>query len=427
MSELQIKPEMPEEKLKEVPIERKPEKGRLAWVDAARGFIILWLIASIAFPGDSNLTLPPIIYGLFKHGPALIGNITFTMYDIGAPAFIFLLGLTMPVSYRKRKEEQGAASAVRYILFRYLLLFVLGFVAANINLEFLQYYSFPLGRKADWVLFDGFANIPMLDRPIMFIIPWDVVISIATAGLIGFMFMAVRNPKYRFFLGYAWIIFYQVALSTSNLAIYAEQSIHGGIFGSIFGYGAVAIIATSMGDYLFFSDVIETKKYRALLIFGAANFLVTIIWIWRPDFIANWSYLEVSRHLVNFTYVVTAVGVSCIALWIFYQLDTRFKKKMTWLTIFGVSPFLIYFIAEVPDTLLEELLGDTLKIWYISLIWGVVVIAYCSVIAWFLYKNDKRVSTIKASLMFLVTVIGLLLIIIILELTIHIGILDIFN
>ena len=128
MSELSIEPETPEEKLKEVPIERKPAKSRLGWIDAARGFVILFLIATISFPGDSSIDITslPIIYGLVHHGPSLLGDITFTVFDIGAPVFIFLLGFSMPISYRKRKEEKGVAAARRYILFRYLILLLLG-------------------------------------------------------------------------------------------------------------------------------------------------------------------------------------------------------------------------------------------------------------------------------------------------------------
>ena len=120
MAELEIEPPTDGE-LKEVPIERTPDRSRLEWIDAARGFIILWLIATIAFPADSSLDLSRayVLYGLVAHGPSLLGGISFTLFDIGAPAFIFLLGLTMPISYRRRKEEKGAAAAVRYILFRY--------------------------------------------------------------------------------------------------------------------------------------------------------------------------------------------------------------------------------------------------------------------------------------------------------------------
>ena len=143
MSELSIEPETPEEKLKEVPIERKPAKSRLGWIDAARGFVILFLIATISFPGHSSIDITslPIIYGLVHHGPSLLGDITFTVFDIGAPVFIFLLGFSMPISYRKRKEEKGVAAARRYILFRYLILLLLGFVIANIELQFLSLFS----------------------------------------------------------------------------------------------------------------------------------------------------------------------------------------------------------------------------------------------------------------------------------------------
>ncbi|MBN2157082.1 MAG: hypothetical protein JW776_13645 [Candidatus Lokiarchaeota archaeon] len=412
MSELSIEPDMPEEKLKEVPIQRKPEKARLEWVDMARGFVMLYLVATISFPGDSGLDLSglSILRGLFTHASAGSGLIT--LYDLGAPAFLFLLGFTMPISFRKRKEQKGPTSARRYIIFRYLALLILGFVIANIDLEFLKYYSFPEGRN---FIYEG--SIPLYHRPVLYIIPWDVVPSIAIAGLVGFIFMGVRNPRYRFFLGYGWAILYQVGLYTTELDTYALNSIHGGVFGSIMGYGSIVIIATAMGDLIFFSDTIETKKYRGMLIFGIFNLTITVVVLYlalRGIFIPAFT---LSKHLVSFPFIVTAIGLSCVVLWGFYQLNTRFKLKLIWLQIFGISPFFIYFIAEVPDSLFE-ILTDELGLsvtWWISLIWGLVVLGYCTYVAWYMHKNKKRVSTLKASLIFLVTILGILLIVILLD------------
>jgi hypothetical protein len=100
-----------------------------------------------------------------------------------------------------------------------------------------------------------------------------------------------------------------------------------------------------------------------------------------------------------------------------------------------MSPFLIYFIAWLPDAIFEQITtgvlnlnGDTSLIpWWISLAWGLVVIIYCTVIAWLLYRKNKQVSTVKTSLIFLVAVVAVLLIVIILELTVGLGILSVFN
>jgi len=426
MSEIQVEP--PKDDLDQLSIERKPEKGRLDWIDAARGFVILFLIATISFPGDSGLNLNiPFIYGIFNHSN-VAGQIT--LYDIGAPAFIFLLGFTMPISYRKRKEEKGTGSAIRYILVRYFILLVLGFVAANIELEFLKYYSINLGTR---FTYEGVGTIPISHRPVLFIIPWDVIFSIAASGLVGFIFMGVRNPRYRFFLGYGWLILYQVGLSSTVLEIYALQSVHGGIFGSIFGYGSIAIIATAMGDYLFFSDVFEAKKFQNLLIFGIANLVVVVLFFIEIRDRQLQSLIDAFptyRKTVSLLYVMAAIGVSCSVLWVFYQINTRFKKNMTWLRIFGMNAFMLYFLAELPDTLFETIMGDVLEMditWWLSLIWGILVLGYCTYVAWYLYKKNRRISTIKSGLIFLATIVGILLIIIILELTIGLGLLGIFK
>jgi hypothetical protein len=219
---------------------------------------------------------------------------------------------------------------------------------------------------------------------------------------------------------------------------YALQSINGGIFGSIFGYGSIAIIGTAMGDYVFFSDQVATKKYRALLIFGVINYLVPFIFYLGIDGVELQFFIEgypISKYFVNFSFVTTALGIACMGLWLFYTIQTRFKKNAPWLRIFGMSPFLIYFIAWLPDAIFEQITtgvlnlnGDTSLIpWWISLAWGLVVIIYCTVIAWLLYRKNKQVSTVKTSLIFLVAVVAVLLIVIILELTVGLGILSVFN
>lgn len=262
MSDLKIEPEMPDETLKEIPIKRKPDKVRIEWVDMARGFIVLFMIATLSFPGDSTLNISsiPILRGIFQNAEPGTGVIS--LYDLGAAVFLFVLGFTMPISFRKRKELIGAAAARRYIIFRYLLLLLLGFVIANAELIFLNYYSI---LEDQTFIFAGLSNIPLDHHPVLFIIPWHVVSTIAISGLVGFVFMGVRNPRYRFFLGYGWAILYQVGLHTTTLITYAQESVHSGILSAIMGYGSIVIIASAMGDYVFFTDLIETKKIAHII------------------------------------------------------------------------------------------------------------------------------------------------------------------
>ena len=430
MAELQIEPPKDGD-LKELPIERIPDKGRLDWVDAARGFIILWFIVTLAFPAGSDLNLSGVfvLYGIVHNGPAMLGGLSFTIFDFGAPALIFLLGLTMPISYRKRKEEKGASAALRYILFRYLVLLILGIVVANIDLEFLKYYSY--ASETDYV-FLGTGSIPDIQRPVMFFIPWDVVISIAVSGMVGFIFMGVRNIRYRFFLAYAWILLYQVGLYSTELRTFAERSMHGGLFGTIFGYGSIAILGTAMGDYLFFTSASETKKFRGLIIFGLSNLAVTIIWILigrseRPDIIQG---ILIDYNIVSFSYVVTAIGIMSVFLWVFYQINTKLKKDMTWLRIFGVNTFLLYFIAVVPYTLFTKIYGmiypSLIIPWPVALVVSIVIIGYTIFTALYLHKKQKRISTTKVGLIFIATQIAILIIFIVVELIWDLGLFILF-
>ncbi len=418
MSDLSLEPEMPDEELKEVPVERKPTKIRVEWLDMARGFIVLFMIATLSFPTDSSLSVNsiPFVRGIFSYSEPGTGLIT--LFDLGFPAFLFILGFTMPISFRKRKEEMGAAAARRYILIRYLLLLLLGFVIANYRLVFLEYYSILQDQN---FAFTGLANIPFYHQPLYFIIPWHEVMTIALSGLVGFIFMGVRNPRYRFFLGYGWAILYQFGLFSTDLSIYAENSMSSGIFAAIMGYGSIVIIATAMGDFVFFTDIIETKKIRSMLLFGAINFAITLILSWLaygPRIVIN--AFSLNRELVSLPFVIATVGICSIVLWLFYQARNRFKWKLRIFQMFGVNALLLYFITVLPDFIFEEIMGVvgfSPIPWAISLAWALVILWYASFTAWRTFKKEKYVSTTKMSLIFLVTCIALLIIVIVLDIT----------
>ena len=72
------------------------DKGRLRWIDQARGFIMLYLVLTVALP-DSLTENNPILHFLFDHPGTR--DTTMTLFDIGTPAFIFVIGLSLSISF----------------------------------------------------------------------------------------------------------------------------------------------------------------------------------------------------------------------------------------------------------------------------------------------------------------------------------------
>jgi hypothetical protein len=325
------------------------------------------------------------------------------------------MGFSMPISYRRRKEEKGANAARRYIFIRYLLLLVLGLVIANIDLQFIQYYSLRFGGDLRSI-----ATLIPDDHPIVYILSWDLIASIAVAGLVGLLFLGVRNPRYRFFLGYGWAFLYHIGLYSTNMEIIALQSVNGGFLTAFMGYGSIVIIATAMGDNFFFTDTVEAKRLRGLLLFGGVNLIITVILSWLASTGRVINAFNLDSSLASLPFIMTAVGASSLFIWAFYQAQNRLKWNLKFLKMFGANAFLLYFIAVLPDILFERIFGllgyDTTSIpWYFSLIWAILLIFITTFTAWQMYKKDKRISTVKSSLLFLVSIVAVLIIVVILE------------
>ena len=96
-------------------LENAPRKKRVQAIDAFRGFTILAMIFVIRVAGYSNLPLTHSWFGSvpvsqFHHaadaaGAAAVGGIGVTFTDLVAPFFVFIVGMCIPLSKRRRGAE----------------------------------------------------------------------------------------------------------------------------------------------------------------------------------------------------------------------------------------------------------------------------------------------------------------------------------
>ena len=295
---------------------------RYYWIDHARGFIMLLLVLTEFLPMFIRDAARFFLEHPINQRTAEYMN----FYDIGAPAFIVIMGFLMPLSFFRRKEKDGTGKAVRHMIIRYGIILLLGYLV---------------------ILIDQQAIVKTVDG--MIIVIWDVLPSLGLVGLIAIPFLFV-NPKIRAILASVLLIFYQLMLFFGGWREYAIESVHGGIFGTIFGFSAIMIYATCLGE-LFFIDkeTPERKKYQIYAIVGIIAFLGGILIALIPGWYAN-------KRQVTLTYILISLGTSILLSFIFIAIDKKYNKPIIILDSYGKNPFLIYIIAIVLEFLLSDIL-----------------------------------------------------------------------
>ncbi|GAB4313471.1 MAG: hypothetical protein Kow0069_14580 [Promethearchaeota archaeon] len=165
---------------------------RIRWVDQGRGLVMFLLVLTLAFPPDewkSEAALHAIAAGqpvsfvdwlkalsFFLFGHPGRDATYMTIFDVGAAAFVFVIGLMFSISVRKRLESGGTREAVKYVVVRYGLLLLLGYLIMAAGGE-LVYES------------ERVPGVPVLN--------WDVIPTLGLVGFVALPFAYVKDPKTR--------------------------------------------------------------------------------------------------------------------------------------------------------------------------------------------------------------------------------------
>jgi hypothetical protein len=311
--------------------EVQPQRTRYYWIDHARGIIMLLLVITLFLP-DSIREATPICHFFLAHPPNSTSVTYMNVFDLGAPAFIFIMGLLMPLSFSHRKERDGVEKAVIHMIIRYGVILVLGLIVILID-------------QGGFVKMEG--DIP--------IIVWDVLPTLGFVGLIALPLLWLKT-KPRAIVATCMLVFYQFMLIYGGWREYAMYSVHGGILGTIFGFSAIMIYATCLGDVLLLNkEYPDKKKYLVYAIVGTvalvAGLLLWLIPGWYPN-----------KRQVTLTYISISLGVTILLSFIVIGIDKLVKKPIIILDSYGKSPFLIYVIAIVIEFLLVDIIELELDI-----------------------------------------------------------------
>lgn len=314
--------------------------GRVASLDALRGFSMFWIIGADAvvrsLPAVKDAPMTRFLASQFEHRPW----VGFTFYDLIFPLFFFVIGAVMPFSLLKRAEKGESRKRLYFrIVRRSLVLILLGLVAGGV-----------MG-------FD-FANMR-----------WMGVLQ--RIGLCYFLVsILILNTKKRMQFGVfvAILLLYWAALALvpvphfgagnmtpeGSLHTYIDQKVlPGRIPAAFYGPGdslgvlstltaACSVLLGTFAGYWLKSEKGAKTKTVGLLVGGVL--CLGIGYIWSLAF-------PIIKHIWTSPYVLWAGGWCLLLMAAFYWvIDVRGRVRWAFFFIvIGMNAILVYFGQQVVD------------------------------------------------------------------------------
>jgi hypothetical protein len=354
------------------------EKERINWIDQTRGVLMLGLALLEPFP-EALLGNDPITTVLFTH-PSPKELPWMHVYDIGVPAFFFIIGLLYSLSFLSRMRKRGPVKAVLYSILRWGLIYAAGIIFIL------------LSRSA------GLGEVKEVAPGVeMFVVSWDVIDSIGFIGLMCIPFMFLPR-KIRLITSYGMMGVYQTMLFIPNTywREYALKSVHGGVLGGIFVLLPIVLIGSYVGEYYIMEKEIPTgEKNRKMAVFALINLAVGLM-LWAvPGGYPN-------KRMSTMSWAVLSLSGIILGMLVFVRTDYKTEDypnlspanrfRITLLKAYGMNPLLIYVLAAAPD-----LFTAGLSIELQLAIWAIMITAI-TIIAYALYRKNTAISTHRVAL-----------------------------
>jgi predicted acyltransferase len=315
-----------------------PGKGRLASLDALRGFDMFWIIggwwiAQGLAKGLNSTWYNDYIEPQTHHAPWE----GFTAWDLIMPLFLFVVGVAMPLSFAKRIQRgEGALKVYTHIVFRVIVLWFLGMIAQGGLLEYdlsqMRFYSNTLQAIAIGYLI---GSILLLNLPVR----WQAIVTAVLLLLYWLLLALVPVPG----VGRGQLT------PEGNLAIYLDKLILGPYQdGTTYTWilSSMTFTATVMmgalAGQLLQSDFSKWRKTLFLLAGGVA--CIYAGWGWGFIF-------PVIKHIWTSSMVLYAGGWSLVLLGVFYLLfDVLPLRVLAFpFIVIGMNAIAVYMATRVYD------------------------------------------------------------------------------
>ncbi|MBS1511314.1 MAG: DUF5009 domain-containing protein [Bacteroidetes bacterium] len=390
---------------------QNPVAGRLISLDALRGFDMFWIISGEEiFHGLANIVLTN--HHLYRNPAdwqiAVNGDLNFweriavgisnqlhhtpwngfTFYDVIFPLFIFIAGISMPLSYTKQLQQAGVNKAIarkkiyRSLIKRTLILIFLGMVVNGL-FKWQDYahtrMASVLGRIA---LSCFFAAIIYLNTSLRAQIIWFVGILLA------------------YWLAMMWIPIpgYGAGVLTpeGNLEAYIDRillpgKLHRGVYDPEGILSTLPAIGSAMLG-IFTGQLLQHEKlsttYKAIALFAGGAVLLLLGLAWNTVF-------PINKNMWTGSFVLYAGGWSMLLFAIFYYIIDvvgwkRWSMPMVWI---GCNSILIYMAAHglvdfesTSQFIFGGLVDKAPEMWHQPLLWTGVTIIQCAAL-YFLYRK----------------------------------------
>jgi predicted acyltransferase len=303
---------------------------RVISVDALRGFDMFWIMGGDMMFQGLDSVFHNKITAFLKLQTDHVEWLGFHFYDIIMPLFLFLVGVSLVFSTRKRISQGATDKSIwMHTIKRVIILWILGMaVQGNLltyDINQIRLYSNTLQAIASGYLV---ATIFVLYLPVLYqlfatlgllVAYWAILVLIPVGG----------NPLGSFTM-------------ESNAALSFDHWVLGRFHDGLqytwiltsLGFTATVMLGVFCG-YMLQSNADQMKKFRNFILLGASLIILALIWDqWHPIIKKVWTG----------SFTLFAGGISILMLAFFYLIIDIWKnqKGTKWLIILGSNAIFGY-------------------------------------------------------------------------------------
>ncbi len=280
--------------------------ARIDSIDYFRGLSAIFMVLVDYLGGIASVP------GWLRHAP----DVGLTVADLVAPAFIFAIGLSYVISFRRRAERQGLRATYYHFVARFLAIAGIG------------------------AIFTAGATIV---APGEYRGAWSALQAIGMAGLIALALIRTSTLA-RLLAGLGLLVAYQLVLDRFWLGQVLASS-HGGLAASL-SWGAMLLIATALAD-LFHRDergrsdregASRGRSERGMALYAGASTALL-----AAGLLASLVF-PVSKNRVSLSYVLISVAISALVFLAFDVFSRKVALRLPLLHWWGRNPLLLYVI-----------------------------------------------------------------------------------
>ena len=360
--------------------------NRLKSLDALRGFDMFWIIGGEAiFRALAKATNNGFLISLLPQLEHAEWQ-GFSAYDVIWPLFLFIVGVAMTFSIRRRLDQGDSKKSIYLkVIKRTLLLFVFGLII-DCNILTYDVSQFFVYNGALHTIGMGYliAALIMLNFRLL----WQIILTLAIPVIYRILLVTIPVPGYGA----------GVLTPDGNFAIYIDKLVLGGLqHGSTYAYilpsfmfGSMVMFGALTGQLLLLrSDKSDKSKLLWLVGLGVSCLVIGLIWNeWFP-FI---------KKIKNSSFMIYAEGW-CFLLTALFYFCFDVLKKDKWVfgfIVIGMNPLVVYMATQLFKftTIADIFIGGlepSLGVWF-SLLQATVAFTIIWLILFWMYRKKSFIK-----------------------------------